>query len=350
MYFCDTEECSELRDTLARFHRDRPAPYPTPVGGVHVARDRDRWAALAALGAVAPQVSGLPFEAVAVTLEEAGAAVSDLPLLASAAAAELLARCGEPGARLLAEVAAGRRVAVALDGSAPWRAVTEAGVSARESSGVWTLTGIKQRVAAGATAEVVIVLANNGLFVVDSAAADLPVLDPTVPLARFEFDRTPARPLVVGAGVDRLVSQVLDRVWIGAAAELLGVAQAALDATVEFAAGRRQFGRPIGSFQAVKHRCADTHLQVSGVRTAVRYAARAVDVEESDVPWIAPMVLALALAAAERSAGDFVQLSGGMGFTWEHSAHRYLKRAATAPALFGDASWHREAMLRRRGW
>ncbi|PZF82350.1 acyl-CoA dehydrogenase family protein [Jiangella anatolica] len=368
MYFSDTVECEDLREVLERFHAAHPTPYPSgPAETIGV--DESRWSELAAMGAIAPQIddalggAGLPFEAFAVTVEAGGAVVSDLPLLASAAAAEALVRCGESGAALLSEVAAGVKVAVALDDRCPWGTVVESGVVAREHAGSWTLTGAKQLVAADLSAQTLLVLADagphRGLFAVSIGAAGAtvtrtprPALDPTVPLLRLDLDGAPAAPLALGAGTDAIVADVLDRVWIGAAAELLGAAQAALDLALDVVTTRRQFGRPVGVNQAVKHRLADTHTTVSGLRSSVRYAARRVGEPDAaaEVSWLAPLVVSLAIDAAVRSANDAVQFSGAMGYTWEHHAHRYLNRAASAAALFGSADSHRETMLTRRGW
>lgn len=364
MYFTDTAESDELRKLVTRFHAAHPTPFPARPGD-ELGPSEARWAELAEMGAIAPQIddalggAGLSFEAFAVTAEAGGAEVSDLPLLASAGAAELLARCGDTAAHLLGDIATGRRSALALDAHTPLGAVSQAGVHAQRDGASWRLHGVKHLVRADASTSLVLVLADTddgpglfGLDLADVTQTPVPTLDPTVPLSRLDVTGAPGTLLAHGASVDAIVEDTLDRIWIGAAAELLGVAQAALDLAVSVVTTREQFGRPVGANQAVKHRLADTYADVASLRSAVTYAAHRSDLPgaETEVRSLAPLVLSLAMDVSLHSANDAVQFSGAMGYTWEHPAHRYLKRAATAPALFGSPESHREAMLTRRGW
>lgn len=171
----------------------------------------------------------------------------------------------------------------------------------------------------------------------DFTAETVASLDPAMPLARVSVrgGRT------LGAKAAGAAREV---VAVCLAAEAVGGAQEAIDRTVEFSLGRRQFGRPIGSFQAYKHRLADRAVDLEQARSALWWAAAAVDEQAAD--------LALALHAAKSfcadtfvtCAGDMIQLHGGIAFTWEHDAHLYLKRARTIAALFGSSPQHREAV------
>ena len=152
-------------------------------------------------------------------------------------------------------------------------------------------------------------------------------------------------------GGSELATDLLDAGATLYAAELLGVAQRVLDMSVEYAGVREQFGKPIGSFQAVKHRCADMLVDVEGIRSASWYASWAVATGAPDVSLAASTAKAWASDAAPRVTGSGLQVHGGIGFTWEHDLHLYLKRAQLSSVVFGDATWHRErlaALLKAR--
>jgi alkylation response protein AidB-like acyl-CoA dehydrogenase len=196
----------------------------------------------------------------------------------------------------------------------------------------------------------------NGV-VVDAAAADvLVVVQPDAvtmhelserPQSEAALDLTrPVSRLALDGG-ERigdadLAMSLLDRGATAYAAELLGAAQRMLEATVEYAKVREQFGRPIGSFQAVKHRCADMLVDVEGMRSAVWYAAWAIDADADDRSLAASTAKAWASDAGMRVMNSALQVHGGIGFTWEHDLHLYLKRAHLDAMLFGDAAYHRE--------
>ena len=121
-----------------------------------------------------------------------------------------------------------------------------------------------------------------------------------------------------------------------------------LDLSVDYARLRQQFGRPIGSFQAIKHKCADMLLEVEGARSAAYHAAQCVATGSSDVPWVAAVAKAAATEAYLRVTADTIQIHGGVGFTWEHPAHLYYKRALSSQPKFGDPTAHRAALVRLR--
>jgi len=146
-----------------------------------------------------------------------------------------------------------------------------------------------------------------------------------------------------------VLGRTLDVAAIALAAEQLGGAQRALDMAVGYAMTRHQFGRPIGSFQAIKHRCADLLLEVESLRSAVAYAAAAVAENSAEVPVVAALAKAYASDVYFHVAAENIQIHGGIGFTWEHDAHLYFKRAKSSELLLGDASYHREHLAERIG-
>jgi alkylation response protein AidB-like acyl-CoA dehydrogenase len=187
-----------------------------------------------------------------------------------------------------------------------------------------------------------------GLFAVDASADGLTrtpmrVLDPTRPLAAVELDAVPADPVCADA------AGVLDALRVRAlaalASEQTGGAAACLDAAAGYAGSRIQFGRPIGTFQAIKHRCADMAVRVEEARSAAWWAAATL--AEAD-PDAAPAADTAALVCSEAYtwvAEENVQVHGGIGFTWEHPAHLHVRRALSSAVLFGDAAGHRDRLL-----
>jgi alkylation response protein AidB-like acyl-CoA dehydrogenase len=128
---------------------------------------------------------------------------------------------------------------------------------------------------------------------------------------------------------------------------MVGGAEACLNMSVEYAKQREQFGRPIGSFQAIKHKCAEVLVELEGARAAAYYAAWAADDARGELPTVAAIAKATASEAFFRAAGENVQIHGGIGTTWEHDAHLYLKRAKTSYILLGDPSYHRQRLADR---
>ncbi|WP_433920356.1 acyl-CoA/acyl-ACP dehydrogenase [Streptomyces canus] len=299
---------------------------------------------------------------VGVVMEEMGRALLCTPFLSSAVlATTTLLRCADEEARkrLLPGLASGELVGtLALtEDSARWDA-SGVQLTARESNGRWLLTGHKTFVLDGATADVVLTVARAGdgigVFWVDGDAVGLtreplPTMDPTRRQARLDYrDVTATRLRTHGDGWD-LVSEVLDRAAVALAAEQVGVASRALDMAVEYAKVRQQFGRPIGSFQAVKHLLADVLLEVESARAAAHYALLASENEDPELPAVASLAKAFCSDACVQATEQNIQVHGGIGFTWEHPAHLYLKRAKTSQLLFGDPAYHRELLARRIG-
>src|SRR6516162_7352173 len=369
-------EQRELRESVRRFLAERaPLTRVRELMETTDGTDPDVWrqasTQLGLPGIAVPEEyggAGFSFAEQAIVLEEFGAALFTGPYLASAvlAARALLASDDEAAKKdLLPGIAAGETVATLAftedDGSWDPAAVQLAATknAAGQTHDGWRLDGHKSFVLDGHAADLVLAVAATetgqlSLFAVTGAAdgltrRPLPTLDQTRKLARLAFDRTTAR-LIGEPGQGRAVlDRTLDVAAVALAAEQLGGAQRALDMAVEYAKVRQQFGRPIGSFQAIKHRCADLLLEVESLRSAVGYAAAAVAAGSTEVPVLALLLKAYASEVYSHVAGENIQIHGGIGFTWEHDAHLYLKRAKASELFLGDASYHRERLMSRIG-
>jgi alkylation response protein AidB-like acyl-CoA dehydrogenase len=372
-----TAEQEELRASVRRFLADR-----APITAVRALMDSADggdpavWEMagqqLGLPGIAIPEEyggSGFTFTEQAIVLEELGAALYGGPYLASAvlAAGALLASEDEAAKKAyLPGIASGALIATLAfteeDGS--WEPdatrLTATLVSAGAASGVggWRLDGRKSFVLDGHTAGLILVIgrteAGLSLFAVPADAdgltrTPLPTLDQTRKLARLDFAGVPATLIGADGAGQPLLGRTLDIAAIAQAAEQLGGAQRALDMAVEYAKVRHQFGRPIGSFQAIKHRCADLLLEVESLRSAVVYAAAAVAEESAEIPVVAALVKAYASDVYFHVAAENIQIHGGIGFTWEHDAHLYFKRAKASELFLGDATLHRERLATRIG-
>jgi alkylation response protein AidB-like acyl-CoA dehydrogenase len=219
----------------------------------------------------------------------------------------------------------------------------------------WRLSGSASLVLDGTVADLVLVVAGTGAVATVVAveggytSTPLPALDQTRPLARLDFDDTPCTPVGEPGDGGRLLSAALDAANVLLAAEMVGGAQACLDMAVGYATVREQFGGPIGRFQAVKHKCAEMLVEIEGARAAASYAAWAAADNPGELPVVATLAKASAAEAYFRAAGDNVQIHGGIGFTWEHDAHLYFKRAKSSLMLFGDVGAYRRQLADRIG-
>jgi alkylation response protein AidB-like acyl-CoA dehydrogenase len=361
-----SDELEALRATVAAVCRD--------AGGTAVVRDLDPdgpgyaagvWRVLADEVGVAGL--GLPEEAgglgglaeLAVVGECLGAALMPVPFLSGTVlSGQLLARCGDAGRPLLERVAAGDVVATALiDDDGAWNPAALP-LRATHGDAGWTATGRASYVLDGVAAAALVLVAAGPdgpvVLAVDPAAAGvearrLATLDLSRAQAQVTLADTPAVPLATGAGVPELVGAAVDVALVVQAAELLGGAQAAFDLTLGYVRTRRQFGRVIGGFQAVKHRCADMLLDVELARSAVGRAVDAAD-DPAALAEAASVAKAWCADAFTRVSAAAVHLHGGIGFTWEHDAHLYFRRARADAALLGDADHHRERLARLLGW
>lgn len=208
-------------------------------------------------------------------------------------------------------------------------------------------TGEKLFVSDAAIADFLIIVARNGVFVVDSKAYGLRIspmfgMDLTRKLYAVEFNNTPAEEI---GSVANLPS-AFDVATAALAAELVGGMQRVLEITVEYAKIRKQFGKPIGMFQAVQHQCADMYLETESSRSAVYYAGWALE-ENSPDAVTAVSIAKMYASDASRTVGNRgIQVHGGMGFTWENDLHLYYRRAKSSESAFGDATFHRERLAR----
>jgi alkylation response protein AidB-like acyl-CoA dehydrogenase len=319
--------------------------------------DTALWRVLAAdlgcAGLLIPESSGgagASYREAAVVAEETGRAVAPVPFLGSAVAATaaLLAAGDE---ELLAALAAGTTTAAL---GVPFTAFPaerpQPTVRLVPGGPGHLLTGTVAGVADALPADVLIVPADGvpyGLYAVQAADASLASvvsLDMTRPLADLALDGVPGRRIAAGETAERAVAAALAAGAAVLAAEQLGLAERCLEITVAYLKERRQFGRPVGSFQALKHRAADLWVGVTQARAAARYAAACLAAGDPDTP----VAIALAKAAcsdiAVRAAEECLQLHGGIGFTWEHPTHLYLKRAKSASLGFGTPGLHRASL------
>ena len=200
------------------------------------------------------------------------------------------------------------------------------------------------------SADVAVVLADDGVYAVE--LADAPAREPAMDLTR-ELGWLDVRPAAAASrsAAPTPATRLLDRGATFASADLLGGAARALDMAVEYAKDRVQFGRPIGSFQAVKHRCADMLVDVEGMRSTVYWAAWCIGADDADASIAASTAKIWCSDASKRVMASALQVHGGIGFTWEHDLHFFLKRAQLDQLAFGDAAFHRArltALLRPR--
>ena len=295
-------------------------------------------------------------------MEETGAALLCGPLLSSGVLAAGLLQAlddEDAAARLLPSIADGKRIATAaLTGDAGGWTPETVTVDAAESADAWSLSGVASFVTHGQIADTLLVAARArgtiALFEVDPAAdgvsvTPLPTFDRTLRLARVTFSRTGARVLAGGAPAWDVVERALDMTRVALAGEQAGGARRVLDMTVDYAKARVQFGRPIGSFQAIKHMAADLLLETESATSAARHAAQALADGASDAG-VAISLAAFACADAFTAvAAASIQMHGGIAFTWAHPAHLYLRRARADAQLFGAPAFYRERYLRQLG-
>jgi alkylation response protein AidB-like acyl-CoA dehydrogenase len=342
----------ELRGNLRGMLAGRsPAPKVLARTESPETYDGKLWAVLAGemglAGLAVPEEfggAGATWRQVAVVLEELGRAVAPVPYLGSAVlATRALLHCGER--ELLGELATGQRsAALAVAFSAgpgdpvPGPAVSDAG---------GTLTGTVTSVADALTADVLLVPAGESLYAV--AAGEVtrtPVssLDMTRQLCDVALSGASGRPVATGPAAAAAVTAALATGAALLASEQVGLAQWCLDSTVEYLKTRYQFGRQVGSFQALKHRLADLWTQVTQARAVARYAAAQAGSGEREEAIAAALAQAYCSEVAVLAAEECVQLHGGIGFTWEHPAHLYLKRARSTAIALGTPTWHRAAL------
>jgi len=370
-----TSEQSQLRDAtrdlLAEVSSEARlrALMPDPAG-----TDPDTWRELAALGLpgiAVPERFGGDGGSLAdqgVVLEEMGRALCGGPYFSTAvlAAQTLLAAAdGDPVAAELLEgiCAGGLTVTLAVtEAGGRW---DEAGVTMAAAQGAsgWELTGSKTFVPDGATADVILVAARTAagisLFAVPGPAAGLtraplPAMDQTRKQARLDFTAAGGRLIGADGAGWSVIERGLRRAAVGLAAEQVGGAQRVLELMVEHARTRHQFGRPIGSFQAVQHTCAAVLVDVEAARSAAYYALRTAAAQsseasqsgEDELAAVASLAKAVCSETYRHAADAAIQVFGGIALTWEHPVQLYFKRARSSEILLGAPAYHRELLAR----
>ncbi len=370
MNFAFTDEQEQLREFVRSFLEEK-----SPESAVREQMDTERgfdpdvWSQMSdQLGLVAltipEEYGGEGFTRVeqVVVLEEMGRALLCAPFFSSAVlAANTLMLSGDEAAKQahLPGIASGvtRATLAFTEQNGRW---DEPGItmSATRSGDSWRLDGVKMYVLDGHTANLILVAARTpggvSLFSVDPGASGLTrtalsTMDQTRKQAKLEFSDVEATLIgQEGSGWD-VLEKVLDLAAVALAAEQVGGAQRCLDMSVEYAKVRVQFGRPIGSFQAIKHKCADMLLEVESAKSAAYYAAWCAGEMNDELPQVASLAKSYCSEAYFHAAAENIQIHGGIGFTWEHPAHLYFKRAKSSELLFGDPTYHRELLAQRIG-
>ncbi len=364
MDFTENDDQAALRALVREFASERSPEETvrrlmTTELGYDVADWRTIAAELGLVGIAVPEEQGglgLGTVELAIVLEEFGAALACSPFFSTVVlgCTVLVETGGEVADEMLPKLIAGEATATLAvsDDGGRWDADRIA-TTATGSGAEWTVTGTKQFVVDGASADLLLVAARTpdglGLFLVDGSAAGvtrttLETMDQTRRFATIVLDAAPAQ--LVTAEASGVLARVHDVAMTALAAEQLGGAGKALSLAVEYAKIRFQFGRPIGSFQAIKHRCADLLIEIEAARAAVGAAAWAADHDPAGLPLAAAMAKATASTAFSRTAAETIQIHGGIGFTWEHPAHLYFKRAKSSELWFGGAAVQRERIGR----
>lgn len=375
MRFSFSDEQEEFRREVRRFLEDR-----SPLGEVRRLMETPEgydpavWAALSGdLGLAGLQIpeehggQGFGFVELGIALEEMGRALLCSPYFASCVLAANAILNGATETRrkeLLPGIATGKTIATLAvtepDGGWDAGAVK---LVATASDGGFRLDGIKSFVLDGCTASLIVVAARTAgtsgadgitLFTVSGDAKGLrrqalSVLDPTRKLARLELTGVAAEPLGPIGGGGPALALTLEQAAVALAHEMVGGAQKVLETTAEYAKTRVQFGREIGTFQAIKHKCADMLLAVELAKSAAYGAAAAIADGDADLSALASLAKSAVSDAYVQAATDSIQIHGGVGFTWENDTHLYFKRAKSSEVFLGTPAYHRELLMQRWG-
>jgi alkylation response protein AidB-like acyl-CoA dehydrogenase len=353
MEFALSDEQRALQDAVRSYLRDRFGPtqvravYEDPAGDGDPA---ELWKAMGEQGWLAVLVPeehdgmGLGLLDASVIAREFGAMTTPGPWLGTVLAAEAIRLAGSADQQKswLPRLASGEvRGAVALfkPGSSPVPSNAPATASGGKLSGQLKLVEYAN------VADVLVVSTDDGLYLVDPAASGVTqtrceALDRTTRTSTVDLDGVAGEKLVGSS--PQIVQDVLDRAAVLVASDLVGIARKALTETVEYDKTRVQFGKPVGSFQAIKHDLADLHVMVTMAEHAATYAAYALDADLPDKTIAVSIAKSKAADTARKATSDMIQYHGGIGYTWEHDAHFYFKRAKRLEYAYGDAAQHRE--------
>ncbi len=368
--FAFSEEQEELRSSVRKFLEDKsPSSEVRRLMETSKGYDEAVWGQMAdQLGLQAMAIpeefggAGFGFVELVVVFEEMGRALLCAPYFSTIA----LASCAiwksldlDAAKDFLPSIASGETIATLAitEDSGRWD-LDSITLQASASGSEFKLSGHKNFVIDGHLANLILVAGRTnkgiGLFAVDGSApgitrTQLVTMDQTRKQARLEFNSTPARLIGTDGGAESVLSKTLDLAAVCLAAEQVGGAQKCLEMSVEYAKERIQFGRPIGSFQAIKHKCADMLLEVESSKSAAYYAGWAAAEDSDELPVVASLAKAYCSDAYFHAAAENIQIHGGIGFTWEHDAHLYFKRAKSSELFLGDPTYHREQLAQRIG-
>jgi len=306
--------------------------------------------------------AGLGLVELAIVLEEMGRAAFPGPFFSTVVLGGLglmLGGSAEQKDKWLPAIASGRArmTAALLEDHLDWDPASTTASATRSGSG-WILSGVKRFVPWAHVADVILVPARSAeglsLFLLDPKSvgvtrSPMKGIDLTNRWSELRLDK-----VAVGAeaimgqpgGAASLLESLLRRAAVCASAEMLGAARRCLDMSVEYVKVREQFGQPIGSFQAIRHRCAEMLLEAENAHAAVYYAAWALTAGAEDAAVASSICKSYVNEAARRVCGDAIQVHGGIGFTWEYDLHLYMKRAKALEPLYGDTEYHRELITR----
>lgn len=369
MNFAFSEEQEEFRRLAKKWLADNStSSHVRALMDTELGFDQSQWKEMAQLGwqgmAIPEEFGGAGFGylELAILFEEMGRTLFPSPFLSTVGiAAPLILALGSHGQKqdLLGGIAAGEDVVtVAItepDGS--WD-LAQISASATKENGGFTLEGTKSYVLDGLAADVLLVAARTedglGLFAVRGDKLErrgLQTMDQTRKLAKVKLDgvKVPLEDRLGAENAESALALVLEKAIVLIANESVGGAEVCLEMSVEYAKTRHQFGRPIGSFQAIKHKCADMLVQVESAKSAAYYAAWAAQEDENELRTVAPLAKSYCTEAYFHCASENIQIHGGIGFTWEHDAHLYFKRAKSSQLLFGDPAHHRAVLASRLG-
>jgi alkylation response protein AidB-like acyl-CoA dehydrogenase len=373
--FAFSEEQDQLRDAVRRFlDAKSPSSEVRRLMETTEGYDPAVWSQMAnELGLQSIHIpeeyggQGFTFVELAIVLEEMGRVLMCAPYFSSVVlAADAIMNAGTDAQKseLLPGIASGETITTLAftEPNGKWDA-SGIEMEARGSGDSYTLSGTKMFVIDGHIANLVVVAARTegtsgedgiSFFAVDGDAdgltrTPLATMDQTRKQARLDFENVAARPIGQPGSAWPALSKTLDQAAVGLANEMVGGAQKVLEMSVEYAKVRVQFGRPIGSFQAIKHKCADMLLEVESGKSAAYYAAWAAAEDNDELPVAASLAKAYCSDAYFHAAAENIQIHGGIGFTWEHDAHLYFKRAKSSEILLGDATYHRELLAQRIG-
>ena len=374
MAFSFSEEQEEFRSVLRRYFQDHSPP--TEVRRLMASDagwEREGWQKLnqdlGLAGVHIPEEfggQGFGFVELGIVLEEMGRALVCAPYFATTAmAASAILNAGDDAARrrLLPPIATGECIAtLALkEPESDWSPESTTMTAAPDGDGHARLNGRKCFVLDGAQADLILLAArapgSAGLegLTLYAVAGDAPgltrqplaVMDPTRKQADLELKDVAAEAVGPVGAAGPALARTLDQIVTCLASEMVGGAESLRESALDYARMRMQFGRPIASFQVIKHKAADMLVDVELARSAAYYAADAAAQDSAEMPAVACLAKASAAEAYIQTAIHAVQMHGGIGFTWDNDTHLWFKRAKSSEVLFGSAAWHRERMMQR---